>query len=119
MTQSGTILHKKSILNWDKKRKSSFARSQSVPGSHLITCVLVGIICFGTFIYWSLEALNKYKSEPLSTTTFEERSENEVLPSLSVCRFPLSAYSVSPKENYTLDDMKASFDADIVHIIQG
>ena len=84
-----------------------------------MSCIFVAIACFATFIYWSLEALDKYNSEPLSMTTYETRSKNESIPSVSVCRFPLSSYSVSERKNYTLDDMKRNLDADLVYIMQG
>lgn len=107
------------LNNFPKERQKKVYKSRGVLGGKYVSCIVVAVVCFGTFIYWSLEALHKYQSEPLTTTTYEIRSKDELIPSVTVCRFPLSSYSFSADGNYTLDDMKVNFDADLVYIMEG
>ena len=75
------------------------------------------VFCTSGFIYGTTNAWLKYKSEPLSSTTFEVDIRNDRLPSLSLC--PYGIQDFHPHHNYTYQEMKQIFNVELLYVSLG
>ena len=77
------------------------------------------LACTIGFTYGVIESWLKFQEQPLSSKTVEIGMEQEVLPSITLCRVNMDVYNKINVTNMTLEELRSEMGMELVTMQQG